>query len=88
MIADARRFSDNSETTIGPFRLGVTSGMRRLPVWKNEADFLLAQVTFSIEELLEWRTSLREFQTHLESEFGEATSVTYGESAKINLSGG
>jgi 5,10-methylenetetrahydrofolate reductase len=32
--------------------------MRSLPAWKNEADFLLAQVTFSVDELLEWRASL------------------------------
>jgi methylenetetrahydrofolate reductase (NADPH) len=52
MITHAREFSER------PFRLGVTSGLRRLPAWKAEADFLLAQVTFSAGALLEWRASI------------------------------
>jgi 5,10-methylenetetrahydrofolate reductase len=58
MIAEARRFSDNPKIATKPFRLGVASGLRALPEWKREADFLLAQVGFSVEALLEWRASV------------------------------
>lgn len=58
MIAEARRFSESADTSIGSFRIGVASGLRPLPSWKLRADFLLAQVAFSIEDLLEWRAGL------------------------------
>jgi methylenetetrahydrofolate reductase (NADPH) len=38
-----------------PFRAGVSAGAGALPAWKREADFLFAQVRFSLAELLEWR---------------------------------
>lgn len=53
MLAEARRFSEASG---GPrLSLGVTSGLRPLPGWKQDADFLLVQISFSIDELLSWR---------------------------------
>ena len=58
MIAEARQFADARASARGPFRVGVTSGLRPLPSWKKEADFLFAQVSFSIDKLLEWRSSL------------------------------
>ena len=30
-----------------------------MPAWKREADFLLAQVAFSVRDLIEWRSSVR-----------------------------
>jgi 5,10-methylenetetrahydrofolate reductase len=36
----------------------VTSGLRPLPPWKHEADFVLAQVSFSARDLLEWRATV------------------------------
>src|SRR5579862_5903727 len=57
MLAEARGFSQEGEN--GRVRLGVTSGLQRIPTWKRDADFLLAQVTFSLDELLEWRDSVR-----------------------------
>lgn len=42
----------------GSFRIGVTSGLAPLPVWKQEADFLFAQVSFSLPRLLEWRSRI------------------------------
>jgi methylenetetrahydrofolate reductase (NADPH) len=56
MISQARQFSEASAA--GPIRIGVTSGLRHLPDWKKQADFLLAQVSFSVPELLEWRASV------------------------------
>jgi 5,10-methylenetetrahydrofolate reductase len=58
MIAEARRFAERTEGLAGALRLGVTSGLRPLPSWKHEADFLLSQVTFSIDDLLEWRETV------------------------------
>jgi 5,10-methylenetetrahydrofolate reductase len=58
MIAEARRFSENPDTSSRPIRIGVASGLRPLPSWKHDADFVLAQVGFSVEELVEWRASL------------------------------
>jgi 5,10-methylenetetrahydrofolate reductase len=57
MIDEARRF-EASMTPTERFRLGVTSSLRPLPRWKRDADFLLAQVCFSIGALLEWRESV------------------------------
>jgi 5,10-methylenetetrahydrofolate reductase len=57
MLAEARRFAERPEVE-GPLRLGVASGLRPLPDWKQDADFLLAQVSFSVEALLDWRASI------------------------------
>jgi 5,10-methylenetetrahydrofolate reductase len=57
MISEARRFSTGKQNA-KPFRVGVTTGLRALPAWKREADFLFVQVSFSIDELLEWRASV------------------------------
>jgi methylenetetrahydrofolate reductase (NADPH) len=56
MIAEARRFAQRPEVSDG-FRIGVTTGLRSIPAWKHEADFLLTQVTFSAPELISWRSS-------------------------------
>lgn len=57
MINEARRFTGGGRSTANPFRVGVTTGLRALPAWKREADFLFVQVSFSIDKLLEWRSS-------------------------------
>jgi 5,10-methylenetetrahydrofolate reductase len=49
MIDEARSTFD------GPVRIGVTSGLRPLPSWKRTADFVFAQISFSVEKLLRWR---------------------------------
>jgi methylenetetrahydrofolate reductase (NADPH) len=54
MISEARRFSQRPEITSG-FRIGVATGLRAIPSWKQEADFLLTQVIFSAAELIRWR---------------------------------
>lgn len=58
MIAEARQFAEDRVPTQRPFRIGVTSGLRRLPSWKQDADFLFAQVSFSLGTLLEWRAAI------------------------------
>src|SRR4051812_11785816 len=55
MVTEARRFAEQSGT---PLRLGVASGLRPLPAWKRDADFVFAQVSFSTDQLLAWRQEL------------------------------
>jgi methylenetetrahydrofolate reductase (NADPH) len=56
MISEARQFAQRPDVSNG-FRIGVTTGLRPIPTWKHEADFLLTQVTFSAKELISWRMS-------------------------------
>jgi 5,10-methylenetetrahydrofolate reductase len=56
MIAEARQFAQRSDVSKS-FRIGVTSGLRSIPAWKHDADFLLTQVSFSVEDLVRWRTT-------------------------------
>jgi methylenetetrahydrofolate reductase (NADPH) len=59
MIAELRSFPvENSLVTARPFRAGVAAGSGPLPDWKRDADFLFAQVRFSLDELLEWRSQV------------------------------
>ena len=57
MIAEARDFSDRYGDR-GPFRIAVSSGLRALPHWKQEADVLYAQVSFSLDDVVAWRSSI------------------------------
>jgi methylenetetrahydrofolate reductase (NADPH) len=59
MIEELRAFpADNALVTARPFRAGVAAGSGPLPEWKCDADFLFAQVRFSLDELLEWRSRI------------------------------
>jgi methylenetetrahydrofolate reductase (NADPH) len=57
MIAAARTFAETAEMS-DSLRLGAATGLRPIPNWKREADFLLVQVTYSIDALIEWRSSI------------------------------
>ncbi len=57
MVTEARRFAERARDDRS-FRIGVTSGLTPLPGWKQGADFLFAQVSFSVETLIEWRSSI------------------------------
>ena len=59
MIEDARSFATDSRLARGPLRLGVTSRLAPLPVWKRDADFLFVQVSFSTPELIRWRDEVQ-----------------------------
>jgi methylenetetrahydrofolate reductase (NADPH) len=58
MMAEAQRFAIVHTPVREPFRVGVTSGLGPLPAWKKQADFVFAQVGFSVSALLDWRASL------------------------------
>jgi methylenetetrahydrofolate reductase (NADPH) len=59
MIEQARdTAADPAFAGCSPFRVGVTSGLRPLPAWKAQADFVFVQVSYSLENLLRWRESI------------------------------
>lgn len=58
MLGEARRFGEGTGLGARPLRLGVTSRLGPLPSWKRDADFLFVQVSFSVEELLSWRSTI------------------------------
>jgi 5,10-methylenetetrahydrofolate reductase len=39
-------------------RFGAASGLRKLPAWKQAADFLCVQIGFSLDDLLAWRADV------------------------------
>ena len=56
MIDEVRGLSsDSAFAGVPPFRIGAVVGLRPVPAWKKSADFLFAQVSFSVETLLRWR---------------------------------
>jgi 5,10-methylenetetrahydrofolate reductase len=56
MLEEARAAtSDGRLATAAPFRIGVACGLRSFPKWKQSADFVFAQVGFSLDRLLAWR---------------------------------
>jgi 5,10-methylenetetrahydrofolate reductase len=58
MIDQARRFSEEHYSGTDIVRIGVSSGPGIMPTWKNEADFLFAQVGFSWDQLRRWREAI------------------------------
>src|SRR5215469_1927832 len=56
MMEEVRALPANPAfAAVQPFRVGAAAGLRPLPAWKRSADFLFAQVSFSLDELLRWR---------------------------------
>jgi methylenetetrahydrofolate reductase (NADPH) len=56
MIEQARSLGDDwAVAGAGPPRIGVAAGLRPLPGWKRAADFVMAQMCFSVDTLLRWR---------------------------------
>ena len=59
MIEELRTFPETFDPAPGrAFRAGVAAGAGPLPAWKHDADFLFAQVRFSLDEMLEWRSTI------------------------------
>jgi 5,10-methylenetetrahydrofolate reductase len=56
MLEKARRFDQRVAPL--PLRLGAAAALTPLPPWKRAADFLVAQVGFSVDQLLRWRSAL------------------------------
>jgi methylenetetrahydrofolate reductase (NADPH) len=59
MVEEARASAGNPAFEgCAPFQVGVTSGLRPVPDWKRQADFVFVQVSFSLDSLLRWRDSV------------------------------
>jgi methylenetetrahydrofolate reductase (NADPH) len=58
MVEETRALADDDAFAGRNFRVGVASGIRPLPAWKREADFVFAQICFSVDVLLRWRDSV------------------------------
>jgi methylenetetrahydrofolate reductase (NADPH) len=56
MIDEARAFA--ADRADRPLRLAVSTGLRPLPAWKQRADALYAQVSYSVPDLVRWRDSI------------------------------
>jgi methylenetetrahydrofolate reductase (NADPH) len=60
MIDEVRGLGeDPAFAGVAPFRVGVATGLRPVPAWKQAADFVFVQVNYSVEALLRWRDSVR-----------------------------
>ncbi len=57
MLAEARAYAAGLPGG-ALMRFGVASGLRPLPAWKQEADFLFVQIGFSVDDLLAWRARM------------------------------
>jgi 5,10-methylenetetrahydrofolate reductase len=58
MLQAGRRFGERADLSARALRFGVTSRLQPLPSWKREADSLFVQVSFSLDVLLDWRSTL------------------------------
>lgn len=58
MIEQARLFAAEHYAAPDGICIGVSSGLAPLPAWKDEADFLFAQASFSWDKLLWWRETV------------------------------
>ena len=59
MLDEIRAFGGDLVTDGTPPRVGVVAGPGTFPAWKRAADFVFAQVSFSVEALLAWRERVR-----------------------------
>src|SRR6201996_2192450 len=56
MIDEARNCAtDPVFTGVPPWRIGAAAALRPLPCWKQSADFLFTQISYSAEAQLRWR---------------------------------
>jgi methylenetetrahydrofolate reductase (NADPH) len=59
MIDEVRATADQPAFAgAAPFQVGVTTGLRPFPKWKLEADFVFAQISYSLDRLLAWREAV------------------------------
>jgi 5,10-methylenetetrahydrofolate reductase len=58
MITEARDFAETGAGATRTVHIGVSSGLRPLPRWKQGADAVYAQVTYSVADLVAWRSAI------------------------------
>jgi 5,10-methylenetetrahydrofolate reductase len=60
MVDEVRALpADPAFAGTAPFRVGVATGLRPLPAWKQAADFVFVQISYSVDALLRWRDAVR-----------------------------
>jgi len=59
MLDEIRAFGADLAVDGTPPRVGVVAGTGALPTWKRAADFVFAQVSFSVDALVRWRDAVR-----------------------------
>jgi methylenetetrahydrofolate reductase (NADPH) len=57
MLTEGRAYAATLDRA-APMRFGVATGLRVLPAWKHEADFLFVQIGFDLDALLAWRDQI------------------------------
>jgi methylenetetrahydrofolate reductase (NADPH) len=57
MLTEARTYAPRLGTA-APMRFGVATGLRPLPAWKQEADFVFVQIGFDLDALVAWRSTV------------------------------
>jgi len=57
MVREARAFAAEQED-LEPFRVGMSCGLGAVPSWKRDADALYTQVSYSLDGLVDWRSSI------------------------------
>lgn len=56
MVDEVRSLDDDPAFAgTAPFRVGAAAGLRAVPAWKRQADFLFAQVSYDVGALVRWR---------------------------------
>ena len=55
MLTEAQALRESEARPRG-LRVGVTTRLTTLPAWKRAADFLFVQVSWSVPDLLDWRS--------------------------------
>jgi methylenetetrahydrofolate reductase (NADPH) len=55
MVEEGRHFAESRPAGVAPMRFGAATGLRPLPDWKRQVDFLFVQIGFTLEPLLRWR---------------------------------
>jgi 5,10-methylenetetrahydrofolate reductase len=58
MLDEARRFDASARPGAAPLDLGVSARLGPLPRWKQQADALFVQVSFSVPDLVRWREQI------------------------------
>lgn len=57
MVREARAFAAE-QPGLAPLRIGMSCGLGPVPTWKVDADALYTQVSYSVEDLVAWRSSV------------------------------
>ncbi len=83
MIDEAREFSKRGQMPTS-FKIGASAKTATLPEWKQKADCLYAQVSFSVDELVSWRDSV-EFEGPIYAGVLVVTSPAMADRLSTNL---